>query len=208
MNPNQSSVREGRHVLAIKVTAETPLPPQRVLESTRDFSDRRADVWPNVKAKHLEVHEIGENFADVTEGTWVAGLFWERNHYEWSQPGSVKATVIDSNIFQPGSTWELRATARDSGSEVELVLTPRLPQRSEGPYRQHRPPHRRQMGLGRVSSKRPRRYREADCLDAAHPRQDGRDAAIGAQIHLNNTRRRQRKSLTTGLAHASHTGSP
>ena len=32
------------------------------------------------------------------------------------------ATVIDSNIFQPGSTWEIRATARDSGSEVELVL--------------------------------------------------------------------------------------
>ena len=56
MNPNQSSVREGRHAITIKVTAETPLPLQRVLDTTRDFSDRRADVWPNVKAKHLEVH--------------------------------------------------------------------------------------------------------------------------------------------------------
>ena len=122
MNPNSTVLEKGRHGLTIKVAAETPSPPQRVLEAARDFSDRRAGVWPNVRAKHLEVHESGANSADVTEGTWVVGLFWERNHYDWSQPGSLKATVIDSNIFQPGSTWELRATARDSGSDVELVL--------------------------------------------------------------------------------------
>jgi hypothetical protein len=120
-SPIDPSARQSRHVLTIEVEAESTSSSQRVLEAARDFSDRRADVWPNVKAKHLEVHEIGENFAEVTEGTWVVGLFWERNRYEWSQ-GSVKATVIDSNIFQPGSTWELRATARDGGSEVEMVL--------------------------------------------------------------------------------------
>jgi hypothetical protein len=122
MNPNTALSEKGRPVLTIKLTAETPSPPQQVLKAARDFSDRRADVWPNVKAKHLKIHESRENFADVTEGTWVVGLFWERNHYEWSQPGPVKATVIDSNIFQPGSTWELRATARDGGSDVEMVL--------------------------------------------------------------------------------------
>jgi hypothetical protein len=117
-----SSAPESPHVLTIKVSAETPLRPQRVLEAARDFSDRRADVWPNVRARHLEVHQRGENFAEVTEGTWVVGLFWERNRYEWSEPGSVKATVIDSNIIRPGSTWELRATTRDGGSEVEMLL--------------------------------------------------------------------------------------
>jgi hypothetical protein len=122
MNPNAALLEKGRHVLTIKLAAETPSPPQQVLEAARDFSDRRANVWPNVKAKHLEIHESGENFADVTEGTWVIGLFWERNYYDWSQPGLVKATVIDSNIFQTGSTWELRATARDGGSHVEIVL--------------------------------------------------------------------------------------
>jgi hypothetical protein len=30
--------------------------------------------------------------------------------------------VIDSNVFEPGSTWELRATPRDGGSEVEVVI--------------------------------------------------------------------------------------
>jgi hypothetical protein len=122
MNTNQALLETDRHQLTIKVSAETTSPPQRVLEAAHDFSNRRADVWPNVRSRHLTVHESGENFAEVTEGTWVVGLFWERNRYEWSRPGSVKATVIDSNIFQPGSTWEIRATARDSGSEVELVL--------------------------------------------------------------------------------------
>ena len=122
MNANTARLEQDRHVLTIKVTAETPTTPERVLEAAHDFSDRRADVWANVRRRHLEVHERGEYFAEVTEGTWVVGLFWERNRYDWSQPGSVKATVVDSNIFQPGSTWELRATARAGGSAVELVL--------------------------------------------------------------------------------------
>ena len=109
-------------MVMIKVAAETPLPPERVLEAAHDFSDRRADVWPNVRARRIEVHERGENYADVTEGTWVAGVFWERNRYDWSKPGSVTATVMDSNIFRLGSTWELRASARDGGSAVELIL--------------------------------------------------------------------------------------
>ena len=109
-------------MLTITVAAESSAPPERVLEAGRDFSPRRADVWSNVRTNHLEVHDSGENFADVTEGTWVIGLFWERCRYDWSQPGSVKATVIDSSVFEAGSTWELRAAPRDGGSAVELVL--------------------------------------------------------------------------------------
>jgi len=109
-------------MLTIKVAAETTLTPQRVLDAAHDFASRRAEVWPNVRAKHLTIHARGANFAEVTEGTWVVGLFWERNRYEWSQPGSVKATVLDSNIFRAGSTWELRATAHDDGTHVEMIL--------------------------------------------------------------------------------------
>ena len=122
MTSNQASLETLRHELTIRVATASTLAPERILEAAHDFSNRRARVWPNVRSAHLTVHERGENFAEVTEGTWVVGLFWERNRYEWSHPGSVKATVIDSNIFQPASTWEIQATARDSGSEVELVL--------------------------------------------------------------------------------------
>ena len=120
--PIDAAAHEGRQMVTIKAAAQTPSSPERVLEATHDFSPWRADMWPNVRTRHLEVHESGENFAEVTEGTWVVGLFWERNRYDWSQPGSVKATVVDSNILQPGSTWELRATARDGGSQVQLVI--------------------------------------------------------------------------------------
>jgi len=117
-----AAVQPLRRVVTINVTAQSPLPAQRVLEAARDFSARRADVWPNVRKRHITVHDRGESFADVTEGTWVVGLFWERNHYDWSQPGTVKATVIDSSIFEAGSTWELRATARDAGSQVQMIV--------------------------------------------------------------------------------------
>lgn len=58
------------------------------------------------------MHEPGEDWADVTEGTPAGiGINWERCHYDWSQPGIVTATVLDSNVYgTPGSGWEIRAT--------------------------------------------------------------------------------------------------
>jgi hypothetical protein len=105
----------------VHVLDETPLPPERVLEAARDFSERRADMWPDVHVEHLEVHESGETFAEVTEGNpWPIGYVWERLRYDWSEPGSVRGTVTDSNIFKPGSTWEITATPAADGTRVEV----------------------------------------------------------------------------------------
>jgi hypothetical protein len=105
------------------VVEGTTAPPERVLEAARDFSARRADMWPDVHGEHLELHEEGDSWAEVTEGNpWPIGFVWERLRYDWSQPGSVKGTVFDSNIFKPGSSWEIRATpAEGGGSRVELI---------------------------------------------------------------------------------------
>ena len=106
----------------VHVVDETSVPPERVLDAARDFSERRAEMWPDVHVEHLEVHELSETFADVTEGNpWPIGYVWERLRYDWSQPGSVRGTVIDSNIFKPGSSWEIRATPADGGSRVEVL---------------------------------------------------------------------------------------
>jgi hypothetical protein len=61
--------------------------------------------------------------ADVTEGTPAGvGVNWERCHYDWSTPGIVKATVIDSNVYAPrSSSWELRAKPNEGGSTVEMI---------------------------------------------------------------------------------------
>ena len=109
-------------MLRVTVTTVSDAAPDRVLRAARDFSERRSEVWRNVKAGEVEVHDSGESFAEVTERLPMGG-FWERSRYEWSQPGLVKQTVIDSNVLAPGSTWELRAVAREGGgSDVEMML--------------------------------------------------------------------------------------
>ena len=91
--------------LDIAVSAYTSASPEQVLAAARDFSERRPKLWPNVKAKHFVVHDEGEEFADVTEGIWITGLFWERSRYDWSEPGAVTATVTDSNVRVAGRGW-------------------------------------------------------------------------------------------------------
>jgi hypothetical protein len=95
-----------------------------VLRAARDFSARRAAVFPAVSVKRMTVHELGDNSADVTEGTRAGPVVnWERCRYDWSQPSSVTATVIDSNVYaSPGSSWELKAgEGDDGGSRVEMI---------------------------------------------------------------------------------------
>jgi hypothetical protein len=107
----------------IHITIHSVLPPDRVLAAGFDFSARRAEVFPAVSLEHLEVHELNDCSADVTEGTPVGvGINWERCRYDWSRPDSVKAVVTDSNVYAPASSsWELRAAPADSGSKVEMI---------------------------------------------------------------------------------------
>jgi hypothetical protein len=112
-------------MLKITVKEHSSASPAEVLAlAGTDFSAHRARIWPNVTTRKLEVHERGETYADVTEGgTSIARYFWERSRYDWSQPGTVKATVIDSNALAAGSTFELRvAPGHNGGCEVEMTL--------------------------------------------------------------------------------------
>ena len=72
----------------VHVVDQTSVSPERVLDAARDFSERRAAMWPDVHLEHLEVHEQGPTFAEVTEGNpWPIGYVWERLRYDWSDPG-------------------------------------------------------------------------------------------------------------------------
>ena len=100
--------------------ADSAASPEQVIDAVKDFSERRAEVWPIIDS--YEVHEVTEDFADVTEGTDALGKnFWARERYEWPEPGLVRTDTTDSNVFAPGSSWQLRATAREGGSRVEVV---------------------------------------------------------------------------------------
>jgi hypothetical protein len=103
-------------------TFDSSLPPAGILQAALDFTDRRGDVFPAVEAKHFEIHSIADDCADVTEGTGTGiGINWERCRYDWSTPGSVTATVTDSNVYDPGSSWTMTAIAAPHGSRVEMT---------------------------------------------------------------------------------------
>jgi hypothetical protein len=111
VNPTEAS-------LEVTVSADTSASPEQILAAARDFSAHRAQIWPNVEAKRLDVHERGDTWAEVTEGTMVLGVFWERCHYDWSEPGQITASVIESNVFKPGSSWQLQASPRSYGGSI------------------------------------------------------------------------------------------
>ena len=97
---------------------------ESVLATLRELAPvRRHHFWSNVTPRYFRVHDTGAGGAEVTEGTLLAGLFWERSRYDWSRPGVVTATVLDSNVFEPGSSFELRARPNGAtGTAVEMTI--------------------------------------------------------------------------------------
>lgn len=107
--------------LQVHLTAKTSAPSRYVLEALHDFGDRRARIWPNVTRGHFRVHDSDKNSAEVTEELWPTGI-WERCRYEWSQAGSITATVVESNALRAGSSYAMRLTPADAGTRVEVQV--------------------------------------------------------------------------------------
>ena len=109
-------------MFSVHVERETTAPPELVLDTLRDPElERRSEIWDAIQPKHSTVHDSGAGFLEITEGNFFVGVFWERSRYEWPEPGCVTGTVLESNVFKPGSRIELRAAAAEGGgSRVEL----------------------------------------------------------------------------------------
>ena len=99
----------------IHYEADGPVPPERFITALTDFSDRRPDLWPGLDATFFKVHDLGDTWAEVTEGTDVLGGVWARERYDWSQPGLVRLTLVDSADFTPGTVTSYRVTAGSAG---------------------------------------------------------------------------------------------
>jgi hypothetical protein len=106
----------------IEFDLTTGVSPDRFVAALTDFSASRADVWPNVDAEHLKVHDVGPDWADVTEGSSFAGGVWERNRYDWSTPGTVRIETTESNTWQPGSSWLYRVEPAGTGSHIHVTV--------------------------------------------------------------------------------------
>jgi hypothetical protein len=95
---------------------ETKLSPGDVLAALTDFGPRRAQIWPNIDDQHFKLHDQGPGWAEVTEGSSVAGGVWEREKYTWNAgAGTVAVETLDSNTWGPGSRWDYKVTAAAQG---------------------------------------------------------------------------------------------
>jgi len=104
----------------IHTSVTTDLSPAEALRTLTDFGPGRADAFPNVDRSTLIVHEVGDTWADVTEGN---KLGWERERYDWDAgAGTITAVTTESNLWAPGSRWDYRITPEGSGSKVQVRL--------------------------------------------------------------------------------------
>lgn len=111
---------------AVRFTIESPRHPSEVIDALTDFTPRRPDLWPSIDPSVYVVHEVGDGFAEATEGSDVMGGIWARERYEWSDR-HVRATLVESNLWHPGGTWEATVTPRDGGGSRIAVVRDRTP---------------------------------------------------------------------------------
>jgi hypothetical protein len=94
----------------IILTQQTTATPEQFVAGLTDFGPGRATLFPNSADDALVVHDRGETFADVTEGS---GGIWERLRYDWSDLSHVVLTTIDSNVWggRSGHTYTFSKNA-------------------------------------------------------------------------------------------------
>ena len=116
----QALVRSSR-VPSLDTVVETTLPPDRVRAALLDFSERRPEIWPGITASLYEAYTVGETSAEVKEGTRLPfGAVWARERYDWSDPNTIRWTVIDSNFSTPGSFVSATLEPKDGGTRVKI----------------------------------------------------------------------------------------
>jgi hypothetical protein len=108
----------------IRFKAQSTLAPASVLAALTDFGPRRSDLWPNIDSAHFKVHDQGPGWAEVTEGSSVAGGIWERERYGWDAAArTVSIETLDSNTWGPGSRWDYRLNPGPAGgTTIEVTV--------------------------------------------------------------------------------------
>ena len=104
----------------IHFTVTTTATPEQFLAALTDFGPGRAELFGNSADEYLQVHDRGDTYADVTEGS---GGVWERLHYDWSDPRRVEMKTTDSNLWGGASGHTYTFTQRPDGTtEIDAVV--------------------------------------------------------------------------------------
>lgn len=100
---------------------ETSLPAALVRNALIDFSPDRPKLWPGITPRLYKIYSVGATEADVQEGTATGkSEMWAREHYDWSDPETVRWTVKDSNFSKPDVSYA-QATIRPRSDGGALI---------------------------------------------------------------------------------------
>ena len=149
----------------IHYEADGDISPDRFIAALTDFSSRRPELWPNLSPAYFKVNELADTWADVQEGTAILGGVWARERYDWSEPGRVTLTLIESPSFRPGTVIDYHVTR---ARWRRLSRQRRLPANRDQP-----------LGQGRRSRRPARRPAEVRGRPAGNPGPDRRPRSSG-----------------------------
>src|SRR5262245_13189092 len=91
-----ASLAQGASMSRIRLHQTTTSTPEQFIAALTDFGPGRSKLFGNSADEYLKVHRLGDDEADVTEGS---GGIWERLHYDWSVLNRVEMTTTDSNVW-------------------------------------------------------------------------------------------------------------
>jgi len=120
--PRTFTTELGVEMAKYETDIETELSPEGVVAALTDFSERRAEIWPYLAKDRFEVRELGETSALIKEGSGAPVGVWAVERYDWSEPNTVRWSVVESDAFVSGTTLIVRVAPRDGGgSRVHIV---------------------------------------------------------------------------------------
>ena len=110
--------------MTVHFKLQSTLAPDAVMTALTDFGPSRSEVWPNIDSAHFKLHDQGPGWAEVTEGSSVAGGVWERERYSWDAAlRTVAVETLDSNTWGPGSRWDYRLTpGAGGGTTIDVTV--------------------------------------------------------------------------------------
>jgi hypothetical protein len=118
-SPSCEARRKGEHVQDPLQQDHDPFA-RAVRGGLTDFGPDRSKVFSKSADDYLDVHDLGADEADVTEGS---GGVWERLRYDWSDPNRVVMTTTDSNTWGGHSGHTYTFTRQPDGTTaVDVVV--------------------------------------------------------------------------------------
>src|SRR6266568_4126912 len=99
---------------------ESSAPPERILAALIDYTERRTELWPGLRRAEYRVFDVGATTAEIREVS--GGQIWARERYDWSVPGRVTWTVVESGFATPGDFVSAEVGPRSGGgSRIHVV---------------------------------------------------------------------------------------